>query len=110
MPLPLTHSIQLVGLLGRPREAPGRQPHRGGVAVHEPVLGEQLADQLVVLRLAPGGPVHPPVELPDHLGLRDAERGVEPVAVERRPGRVDAERRAEPAEQLARLARRAAAR
>ena len=103
MPLPLTHSIQLLGLLVRPGEAARWQPDRGRVAVHQAVLREQLADQLVVLLLPARGAVHPPVELPDHLGLGDAERGVQPVAVERRPGRVDAERRAEAAEQLARV-------
>ena len=97
MPLPLTHSIQWSACSVAHVEAPGRQQHGRRGAVHEAVLGEQLADQLVVLGLAPGGPVHPAVELPDHLGLGDAERGVEPVAVERRPGGVDAERDAEPA-------------
>ena len=52
-PLPLIHSIQTLGLLLGEVEAVGRQPDRDRLAGDQHLLGEQLADEGVVGRVAP---------------------------------------------------------
>ena len=94
-PLPSSHSIQRSACSSAQSNRPRRQPDRRRLAVDQLALGEHLADQRVVARLAAGRAVEPAVELADQLGLGDAERPVGAVAVVRRPRGVDAERLAE---------------
>ena len=81
-------------------EAVGGQADRDRVAADQHLLGEELADEAVVGRVAPHRQLEAAVEPPQQLGLGDAEAAVGPLGVERRPRGVDAEGAAEAEPQL----------